>query len=120
MAKLYCTGYFTGIVLRLPIDSQKPRNFHHEQFAIYGNGYWYGSPMRLYEFVWSVGSPWQPGSGDRVCSDHFISKRKSDLPSSPDLYHQSIKDLNIPGCPTHNEDSYRRLECAKTRARLRE
>ena len=60
------------------------------------------------------GSPWQPGSGDRVCLDHFISKRKSDLPSSPDL------DLNIPGCPTRSEDSYRRFEHAKTRARLRE
>ena len=67
------------------------------------------------------GSPWQPGSGDRVCSDHFISKRKSDLPSSPDFVPSvHSKDLNIPGCPTRSEDSYRRFERAKTRARLRE
>lgn len=32
------------------------------------------------------GMPWEPGEGegDRVCSEHFISKRKSDLPGNPD------------------------------------
>ena len=30
------------------------------------------------------------------------------------------KDLNIPGCPTRSEDSYRRFERTKIRARLRE
>ena len=30
------------------------------------------------------GSPWVPGVGDRVCSDHFTSGQKSDDPRSPD------------------------------------
>ena len=30
------------------------------------------------------GSAWEPGKGDRVYSDHFISRKKSDLPTSPD------------------------------------
>lgn len=29
------------------------------------------------------GTPWQPGEGDRVCSEHFISKKKADLPNNP-------------------------------------
>ena len=28
--------------------------------------------------------PWQPGEGDRVCSEHFISKKKANLPNNPD------------------------------------
>ena len=28
--------------------------------------------------------PWKPGEGDRLCSEHFVSKKKSDLPNSPD------------------------------------
>ena len=28
--------------------------------------------------------PWKPGEGDRLCSEHFISKKKSDIPNSPD------------------------------------
>ena len=30
------------------------------------------------------GSAWEPGKGDCVCSDHFISRKKLDLPTSPD------------------------------------
>ena len=30
------------------------------------------------------GSPWQPKDGDRICSDHFILKQKSDIPTNPD------------------------------------
>ena len=30
------------------------------------------------------GKPWIPGNGDRVCSDHFISHKKSDIPTNPD------------------------------------
>ena len=30
------------------------------------------------------GSPWKPEEGDRVCSEHFISKKKSDLIGNPD------------------------------------
>ena len=70
------------------------------------------------------GSSWQPSSGDRVCSDHFISKRKSDLPSSPDfmssVHSYSIKELDLPGCSTRSEVSYRRFERAQTRTRLQE
>ena len=29
------------------------------------------------------GSPWQPRDGDCICSDHFVSKEKSDVPSDP-------------------------------------
>ena len=36
------------------------------------------------------GSPWQPGNGDRICSEHFISKQKSEIPSNPD-YVPSIQ-----------------------------
>lgn len=35
------------------------------------------------------GTPWQPGEGDRVCSEHFISKKTADLPDNPD-YVSSI------------------------------
>ena len=28
--------------------------------------------------------PWKPGEGDRLCSDYFVSKKKSDLSNSPD------------------------------------
>ena len=30
------------------------------------------------------GTPWKPGTGDRVCSDHFISGKKSNDPLDPD------------------------------------
>ena len=67
------------------------------------------------------GSPWQPGSGDRVCSDHFVSRKKSDLPSSPDFV-PSVRSVesDLPGCSTLNEDSYRRFEHARNHARLQE
>jgi len=27
---------------------------------------------------------WQPEDGDKICSDHFILKQKSDIPTNPD------------------------------------
>ena len=30
------------------------------------------------------GSPWKPGKEDRVCSEHFIYKKKFDLLDNPD------------------------------------
>ena len=30
------------------------------------------------------GSTWKPGEGDRVCSDHFIHCKKSNIPTSAD------------------------------------
>ena len=29
------------------------------------------------------GSSWQPSDGDHICSDHFVSKEKFDVPSDP-------------------------------------
>ena len=68
------------------------------------------------------GSLWQPGTGDRVCSEHFISKRKSDLPSSPDFVPSvQRKELELPIYSTpSSEVSYRRFERARSRARIRE
>ena len=70
----------------------------------------------------SDGSPWQPGTGDHVCSEHFISKRKSDLPSSPDFVPSvQRKELELPVYSTpSSEVSYRRFERARSRARIRE
>ena len=31
------------------------------------------------------GTPWRPGTGDHVCSDHFVSGKKSDISSHPDF-----------------------------------
>ena len=41
------------------------------------------------------GSFWEPGTGDRVCSDHFISKAKSDVPNDPEYVPsvQVVQDL---------------------------
>ena len=36
------------------------------------------------------GSPWEPGTGDRVCSDHFLLKKKSNLSTNPD-YVPSVR-----------------------------
>ena len=39
------------------------------------------------------GSPWEPGEGDRICSQHFVTERKYETPSDPDyvpsVYPQS-------------------------------
>ena len=36
---------------------------------------------------------WKPGDGDRVCSEHFVSKKKSNLPNSleyvPSVYPET-------------------------------
>ena len=68
------------------------------------------------------GSPWQPGTDDCVCSEHFIFKRKSDLPSSPDFVPSvQRKELELPVCSTtSSEVSYRRFNHARSRARIRE
>ena len=29
------------------------------------------------------GKPWIHGNGDRVCSDHFINRKKSEIPTNP-------------------------------------
>ena len=40
-------------------------------------------------------SAWKPGKGDRLCSDHFISGKKSDKPGNPD-YVPSVKPKKSP------------------------
>ena len=49
------------------------------------------------------GKPWIPGNGDRVCSDHFISRKKSDIPTNPDY---------IPSVPVA-EERRADLACAR-------
>ena len=67
------------------------------------------------------GSAWQPGSGDRVCSDHFISRKKSDLPGSFDFVPSiQTKTLELTECLSHSEDSYCRFLHARCRARVQE
>jgi len=63
------------------------------------------------------GSPWQPGTSDCVCSDHFISGSKLHLPSSSDFVLSiQRKDLEI----SSSEDSYCRFERTRCHARIRE
>jgi len=42
----------------------------------------------------SDGSAWQLGNGDRICSEHFITGKKSDLYTNPD-YVPSIQTKNL-------------------------
>ena len=57
-----------------------------------------------------------------MCSEHFISKRKSHLPSSPDFVPSvQRKELELPVCSTpSSEVSYRCFERARSRARIQE
>ena len=56
------------------------------------------------------GSSWKPERGDRVCSDHFLSKQKSDLPTNPD-YVPSIRAVQ--DIPCVNEGAVARFERLK-------
>ena len=53
------------------------------------------------------GSARKPGMGDRVCLEHFISQKMSDLPESPDfvpsVQHRKSQQSS-------NNASYRRFE----------
>ena len=44
------------------------------------------------------GSFWSPGPGCRVCSDHFISGKKSDDPSTQIMSQHSASDKTILSC----------------------
>ena len=39
------------------------------------------------------GTPWKPGSGDHICSDHFVTGKTSDVPNNPN-YVPSIETNN--------------------------
>ena len=56
------------------------------------------------------GSPWKPGRGDHVCSDHFLSKQKSDLPTNPD-YVPSVRAVQ--DIPCVNEGAVAHFEPLK-------
>ncbi len=68
-------------------------------------------------------SPWQPGDGDRICSDHFISKRKSDIPTNPD-YVPSIRASIQSPCSNESPERLQergqlnRFERAQRRSRI--
>ena len=62
------------------------------------------------------GTPWEPGEGDRVCSEYFVSK-KTNLPNSPDyvpsVYPKAItKKLSCAA----NVSSLARFERAQRRS----
>ena len=63
----------------------------------------------------SDGSAWEPGNGDRVCSKHFITGKKSDLFTSPDFV-PSIQVNN--SRPTECNAALARFERAGRRAKL--
>ena len=56
------------------------------------------------------GCPWKPGRGNRVCSDHFLSKQKSDLPTNPD-YVPLVRAVQ--GIPCMNKGAVACFECLK-------
>ena len=62
------------------------------------------------------GSTWQPRDGDRICSDHFILKQKSDLPSNPD-YVPSI--LSRRGTESSGEEVEEALDHTGDQKRLK-
>ena len=56
-----------------------------------------------------------------MCSDHFISRKKFDLPGSPDFVPSiQTKELELLGCSTRSEDSYHRFEHIRCLARMQE
>ena len=64
------------------------------------------------------GTPWKPGSGDRVCSVHFVTGKKSDVPNSPN-YVPSIEASN-PDTIKESNAAMVRFKCASHRSKLQE
>ena len=65
------------------------------------------------------GTPWKPVEGDRLCSEHFISKKKSDLPNNPD-YVPSVYPETIAKKSGANVSSLARFERAQRRSATNE
>ena len=67
------------------------------------------------------GTPWKPGEGDRLCSEHFVAKKKSDLPNNPDyvpsVYPETIAKKS--SCVA-NVSSLARFERAQRRSATNE
>ena len=65
------------------------------------------------------GSSWQPGDGDRICSDHFILKEKSDIPTNPDYVPtvQSPRSSESPE-PVKEKDQFGRFERSQRRSKM--
>ena len=69
----------------------------------------------------SNGTPWKPGEEDRLCSEHFVSKKKSNLPNNPDyvpsVYPETIAKKS--GC-VPNVSSLARFVRAQRRSATNE
>ena len=65
------------------------------------------------------GSPWQPGDGDRICSEHFILKQKSDIPTNPD-YVPSIQSpcSSKRSSQVREKDHFSHFERSQRRSRM--
>ena len=63
---------------------------------------------------------WQPGKNDRLCSDHFISKKKSDIPTSPDYVPSINTKIKRPTTQASSEKSLERFERAQRRSQTSE
>ena len=60
----------------------------------------------------SDGSAWEPGNEDRICSQHFIKGKKSDLYTNPNY----VPATDLPDAECNAALS--RFECASNRAKL--
>ena len=69
----------------------------HNRHTKVSNRSFYGFPKDPNrQRQWLAFYSWEPGDGDCVCSDHFLSGRKSESPGSPDYVpsvypHQGLK-----------------------------
>ena len=62
------------------------------------------------------GTPWRPGTGDRVCSDHFISGKKSNVSTHPDFV-PSVSVRKRQQCRQGPGPACARFERSKNRAK---
>lgn len=65
------------------------------------------------------GSSWQPSDGDRICSDHFVLKEKSDVPSDP-KYVPSVypEEKEVSDNTSKGASSVARFEKAQRRCKM--
>lgn len=64
------------------------------------------------------GTPWKPGSGDRVCSEHFVTGKKSDVFNTPN-YVPSIQ-ANNPETIKESNAAMVRFQRVSHRSKLQE